>query len=355
MKIDYFWRAGLFLLMIGYSWTGQVMADDQPMTITVSGEAILIDNNLPQARQSALQEAFSAALTQLLGSYINAESYTHNYESIERGVYSKTQGYVKNYQILKENVNDELLTITVQVTIVTKAILDDLTALGVILHAVGNPTLLVLGDDDGLTDSPSAQFFKQAFAEKGFQLIQSDQPQADIIVRLTGRIRNQSELGAMRGAVTALEASAYWRTNNRLIATSSKMGNGAGPNDSDALKAAYARAAENLFPDLLNTILTRWQDEANNGHPIEVTVANADYRQAQLLRGRFSRLLGVRKTILKSFSGDLASFIVDFSGNTDLLADLIQRTHYQDISLQVTRLETDRIFLKVSNINIPPA
>jgi hypothetical protein len=324
------------------------MADDQPMTITVSGEAILIENNLPQARQRALQEAFSAALTQLLGSYINAESYTRNYESIERGVYSKTQGYVKNYQVLKETVNEELLTITVQVMIVTKAVLDDLTALGVILHAVGNPILLVQGDDEGLTDSPSAQFFKQAFAEKGFQLIQSEQPQADIIVRLTGRIRNQSELSAMRGAVTTLEASAYWRTNNRLIATSSKMGNGAGLNDSDALKAAYAKAAENLFPDFLKPILARWQDEANNGHPIEVTVANADYRQAQLLRSRFSRLLGVKKTALKSFSGDLASFIVDFSGSADLLADLIQRTHFQNISLQVTRLEIDRIVLKAS-------
>lgn len=80
-------------------------------------------------------------------------------------MYSKTQGYVKNYQVLKENANDELLTITVKVTIVTKDVLDDLTALGVILHAVGNPTLLVQGDDEGLTDSPSAQFFKHSDSE----------------------------------------------------------------------------------------------------------------------------------------------------------------------------------------------
>lgn len=348
MKTAHFRLAGLCLLLMGYSWAGPVMADDQPMTITVSGEAILVENNLPQARQHALREAFSAALTQLLGSYINAESYTRNYESIERGVYSKTQGYVKNYQVLKENMDDDLLTVTVQVTVMTKPVLDDLTALGIILQAVGNPVILVQGDDEGLADSQSAQFFKQALAEKGFQVIQSDPSQADIIVRLTGRIRNQSELNSMHGAIAAVEATAHWRNNNRLIATGSTMGNGAGLNNSDALKAAYTKAAETLFPDFLKSTLTRWQDEANNGHPIEVTVANTDYRQAQLLHSRFARLLGVKKATLKSFSGDLAIFIVDFSGNADLLADLIQRTRYQNISLQVTWLEIDRISLKAS-------
>ncbi len=347
MKIYYFWLAGLCLLLVGYSWTEQAMADDQPMTITVSGEAILVENNLPQARQRALREAFSAALTQLLGSYINAESYTRNYESIERGVYSKTQGYVKNYQVLKENVDDDLLTVTVQVTVMTKPVLDDLTSLGIILQAVGNPVILVQGDDEGLADSQSARFFKQVLAEKGFQVIQSDPSQADIIVRLTGRIRNQSELNSMHGAIAAVEATAHWRNNNRLIATRSTMGNGAGLNDTGALKAAYAKAAATLFPDFLKSTLARWQDEANNGHPIEVTVANTDYRQAQLLRSRFARLLGVKKATLKSFSGDLANFILDFSGNVDLLADLIERTHYQNISLQIKRLEVDRLLLKV--------
>ena len=96
----------------------------------------------------------------------------------------------------------------------------------------------------------------------------------------------------------------------------------------------------------MKSTLTRWQDEANNGHPIEVIVANADYRQAQLLRSRFAKLLGVKKATLKGFSGDLASFILDFSGNVDLLAEMIERTHYQNIALQITRLEVDRLFLK---------
>ncbi|MDS4032379.1 MAG: flagellar assembly protein T N-terminal domain-containing protein [Candidatus Contendobacter sp.] len=346
MKTAHSGLAGLCLLLMGFSWAGPVMADDQPMTITVSGEAILVENNLPQARQHALREAFSAALTQLLGSYINAESYTRNYESIERGVYSKTQGYVKNYQVLKESVNDELLIITVQVTVMTKPVLDDLTALGIILQAVGNPVVLVQGDDEGLVDSQSTQFFKQILAEKGFQVIQSDPSQADIIVRLTGRIRNQSELNSMHGAIATVEATAHWSNNNRLIATRSSMGNGAGLNDTAALKAAYTKAAATLFPDFLKSTLTRWQDEANNGHPIEVIVANADYRQAQLLRSRFAKLLGVKKATLKGFSGDLASFILDFSGNVDLLAEMIERTHYQNIALQITRLEVDRLFLK---------
>ncbi|MDG4597266.1 MAG: hypothetical protein P9F75_16525, partial [Candidatus Contendobacter sp.] len=50
----------------------------------------------------------------------------------------------------------------------------------------------------------------------------------------------------------------------------------------------------------------------------------------------------------RSFSGSLANLVLDFGGNADLLADLLQRTHYQNISLQVTRLETDRILLNAT-------
>lgn len=290
MNRSYRWWLVCCLLLLGCWLPSLIAADDKPVTVTVQGEALIPEGDIPQARQRALQEAFSAALTQVMGSYISAESYTRNFESIERGVYGKTQGYIKHYQIQQDSVDRNVLTLTVQVTVSTQAVLDELTALGIVLSGMGNPILRVEGTDEGLSEPRSVEVFQQKLGEKGFQMLNKDDAgQAEVIVRLAGSVRSASRVAGMQGAITALNASAYWRKDNRLIASTATVSNGAGMTEVDALKAAYGAAADTLFPEFLQHLVVKWQDEINNGRPIQLTVTGGTYRQAQMFQQRLAR------------------------------------------------------------------
>ncbi|NJN48166.1 MAG: hypothetical protein HC808_18690 [Candidatus Competibacteraceae bacterium] len=319
-----------FCLLLWWSWCGPLAAErptNPPAdTVTVQGEA-LIDHDLPQARKRALQEAFSAALTQLLGAYLSAESYTRNYESLERGVYSKTQGYVKDYQVVHEAVTEGVLALTVQVTVTIEDVQDDLNALGIVLQSLGNPAVAVAGVDEGLTEPESVRVFQAAMADKGFRVLAGNSTQADVVIRLTGQVRNRSQISGMTGAVIALNAQATWQADKRVITSVATVSNGAGLNATDALKAAYAQAAIELVPELLQGVLVRWQDEMNNGRPLEITVNDADYSQAQSIRRRLNRLFGVKGARFKDFTTDHARITVYFTGTSDLLAELIEKTN----------------------------
>lgn len=349
MNPSYRWWLAGCLLLLG-CWPPWLMAaDDKPVTVTVQGEALITEGNTPQARQRALQEAFSTALTQVMGSYISAESYTRNFESIERGVYGKTQGYIKHYQIQQESVDRNVLTLTVQVTVSTQAVLDELTALGIVLSGMGNPVLRVEGTDEGLSEPQSVEVFQQKLGEKGFQVLNKDDAgQAEVIVRLAGSVRSASRVAGMQGAITALNASAYWRKDNRLIASTATVSNGAGMTEADALKTAYGAAADTLFPEFLERLLAKWQDEINNGRPIQLTVIGGTYRQAQMFQQRLARLFGVRSAVLKSFSGNEASILVSFAGTADLLGQLIAKTDFREISVDILELGPGQVKLAVA-------
>lgn len=124
-----------------------IRAADNVVTVEVWGEALIQDRDRPRARERALQEAFSAAITQVMGAFITAESFTRNYVSIERSVLGRTKGYVKTYQILQELTDGDFLRLLVIVTVSKEEIKDDLTALGILLDAMGNPVISLRGKE----------------------------------------------------------------------------------------------------------------------------------------------------------------------------------------------------------------
>jgi len=328
----------------------QAASADELRTVTVQGEALILEGDVPHARQRALQEAFNAAITQIMGSYINAESYTRNFQSIEHSVFSRTQGYVREYRILNETHDGELLALSAEVTVVGDAVLDDLTALGIVLDAIGNPVVRVDGHDEGLSESTSRKFFESLLTARGFQVVdQASAESADVIVRLEGRLRNRSQVGGLLGAVVELSASAYWQDSDRLITSGSMRANGAGMVEQDALKLAYERAAEGLFPDFLQGLLGQWQSEINSGRPIDVSVTSVDYQQLTRFSSRLSRVFGVGRVTTRRFSGNSADLVVTFTGTPDLLARLIGMTDFEDLAVDITALDMGGLSLRLGN------
>lgn len=327
----------LLLLCMMLSWSAPALAENSNdiSTVTVVGEAIIIDNDIPRAKKRALQEAFSAALAKTMGSFVSAESFTHNYESLERGVFSRTEGYIKNYNVLSEAIDAGIVQLNVKVSVSISSIKDDLTALGILIDNLGNPGIYVEGQDEGLQQAQSAEVIKMLLANKGFQVL-AHRTDADIVVSSKGKILTQSEIGGMIGVVSSIEIRADWSNSGYRINSRTHQSNGAGPSVTHALKAAYKTTTTQVFPAFLDSVLARWQDELTNGRTIGILVHSQNIKSIQQFRHRLSKLFGVKKATIKSFTGKSALVNTKYVGTTATLAELVNRVDFSDSNLTAT-------------------
>jgi len=314
-------------------------------TVDVNGEAVIYQGDKSQARRRALDEAFSAALTQVMGSWISAESFTRNYQSIERGVYGRTQGYIKTYEILATRETGESLSLRVRVTVSTGRIKNDLAAMGILLDRLDNPTLVVTGSEQGLTPPQSLPVLRNTLIAQGIRVLDAQDPAgADLVVRLEGRIQNQTQMPAvgMHGAVVDLQARVYWRQEQRLLVSESTQANGAGISATAALSQAYRDAATRLAPLLLDKLVAKWRDEANDSRLITLVVSGS-HAQVRRFIARLGRVFGVRKASLKTYGHGEAELSVRFTGSASLLADLIARTRFEGLRAEIVEVGQARL------------
>ncbi|WP_295587486.1 flagellar assembly protein T N-terminal domain-containing protein [uncultured Lamprocystis sp.] len=324
----------LAVLLIGALFIVPVIAQTEAPTagvkvVTCAGEALIDGADLPAARQRALQEAFAAALTQTLGAYLSAESFTRNFESIERGVYHRTAGYIKTYSVLDETSKDGVLEVRIEAQVSTGPLKDDLTAMGILLDAVGNPVVAVQGQDQGVDPPASVLRFREEFARQGLRLADSAEP-SDVLLRLRGQVQSSNALGGvgLHGVVVALAAEAVKPADNRAILSAAESANGAGLNETAALADGYAKAADRLFPIVLERLTRAWQAEVNTGRLIPVQVRVADLPALIRFKQRLARVFGVDKVELKQFQPGLGELLVRFRGAPAQLAELTGMTQF---------------------------
>jgi hypothetical protein len=332
-----------------------VTADPDAAVVQVEGEALVTNGNLPEARERALQEAYSAALTKVLGSYISAESYTRNFESIDRGVYSRTRGYIKRYEVLKETTTEGILQLQVRVEVSTAPLKDDLTALGILQDAIGNPLLLVQGEEQSLAPPVSVRKFREDLAQRGFRLAQGETDPADVLIRLRGSLQSSSEIGGvgMYGAIVSLEAAASWRKSGQSILTAAETANGAGINLQSALADGYTKAAQRLFPLFLERLVSSWQAELSTGRLVPIEVRVASLADLTRFKQRLGKIFGIDKVELKQFQPGLGELLVRFRGSAPQLAELIEKTTFPGQTVSVESL--NQAGLVISAHTISPA
>ena len=350
-------RALLFLLaaLIGVAPIAPLVAQPEEQEVqvtilTVEGEAVIEGVDLPAARQRALQEAFAAALTQALGVYLTADSFTRNFESIDRSVYTRTEGYIKTYSILNETDKDGLLQVQVEAQVSTEPLKDDLTALGILLDATANPATRVQGEEQGLEVPISVRRFEEELTRHGFQVQSSDAGPHDVLFRLNGRVQSSNEIGGlgMYGAVVSLDARATWEPGGRAIGSVAESANGVGITVEAALKDAYGKAAEKAFPALLERVTDTWQAERSTGRPVSIEVHAAEMSDLTGFKRRLGRVFGVDKVDLKGFKPGRGDLLVRFRGSAPQLAELIQMTDFQHHSVRVTAVDNSALVLSVA-------
>ncbi len=331
--------------------TGQAYIEEEFEFVTVWGEALIYDKNLQQAKDHALQEAFSTAIAQIMGSFITAEIYTRYYDSIERSVLSKTREYVRTYKILKELTEGELLRVQVTISISKAVIKDDLAVLGILLDTMGNPVVEITGNDEGLDVPESIPAFKRILSAKGFYLLDQSQGKlSDVIIQLSGKITNRSIIDntGFYGNMVELKAKAVQRSTKKIIASKNIVGNGAGLSETAALKQAYQQAAESLSSGLIELISEKWEEELRNGRMLSLIVKADDYNKIQGFTKYMGRVFGVKKADMKYFQNGEARYSVRFAGRAETLTELILKGTLGDFNISVKSFDSNSIELSVN-------
>jgi len=329
------------------------------VTVVVWGESPIQEGNIAQARELALQDGFTQAVIQVLGVHISTQSFMENYVSIEqsllhqdygKSINTKTRGYIKTYEIIETAQQPDNLRLKLKIVVSEDPIKNDLTALGIVLDAMGNPIIKLRGADEGLESSRSVAVFKPILAAKGFYLIESvPGKQSDVIIKLRGIVSNLNNIGdsGLVCAVVELQAEVRQQGSQKIVSSKHNVSNGCGLNEIAALRQAYERAAETLAPEMIDSVAEIWGREVTSGRDIELTVGVSDYKNATVFTKYLGRVFGVKKVDLKSFQDGKAHYIVRFTGQSQTLADLILKMPLWNFEVSVQGIAADSIALLI--------
>ena len=126
--------------------------------VVATGEAKIVNENISQAKDEALQKAFLETVRKTIGTYVNKQVLMQNQQVLKNNIYSKVEGYVTDYQILNESRVDGYYRVEISAR-ATNKLWEELERLGFILRTqVGNPRCLLLLNDSSQGNSFS--FFK---------------------------------------------------------------------------------------------------------------------------------------------------------------------------------------------------
>lgn len=346
-------------------------AETSTETIIVYGESPIYDGKVIPARQRALEDAFRNAVRKVLGTFVTAESYTQNAISIDDSIMTKAKGYITTYEILEEQKDKESILLKVNVVISIEPIKDDLTAMKILIEAMGNPRIILLIDEDGqetIRNSYAAENITKALTKKGFNIVDpfstgnltekeilnafekgnfigldSDKLQAEILMLGKGRVENitEVEMSGLIGCIVNLNIKVTSLDTGKIVTEQNTRINGVGANRESAYKNAFSKAGENISSLLIDEITIVWGSSLLNGRDINLEISVNDYNKLKDFKRRISYLFGVRHVNQQYFKDGKSLFLLKFTGSAQTLADIISTTYFMDIKVIITELSND--------------
>ena len=319
-------RWGLILLVIVFlvsSFTG-LRAQVPEKVVTAEGMAAGSDL---QARDEAINRALRRAIEQGVGSLVDSESMTQNYQLLDDKIYSHVKGYVKGYEIISDNEGaDNIYRIKVEAVVALGLLNKDLRALNIIKEKKGNPRVMVLMREfvDGL-DRPSELVqteMEKIFLAKGFPVVDQSQmemiKERDVALSYTnpkkaavlGRqfgaevvIVGQAEsnlaessmpYGVQVFAYTAdITAKAIKTDTAAVMAVDSASGTERGSGRIPTANKALASAGRKMAGTMMYRIVEQWRSEVFNTVSIQLVIDNMQPADVDILKQDLYAIRGV--------------------------------------------------------------
>ncbi len=352
--------------------------------VTTSGEAVIVGEDLPAAREEALVDAQRNALEQTLGVKIRAQSAVQDYRMVDDVVLSLISGYVKKTRLVSERREGDQLILEVECVVARELSEEEA------LKYLRNFSLL-LGfsteidgktvEDDRLANGFSAELVRANFdlrdllqlaSLKGFDryteaaIKSEDRDAARWVGRqmlanvvLVGKVRlkqsKKKEITGFAGTVGAIayegwvEARAYETESGQIVAQSAtpvEGFKGVGDTPQTAVTEVLKRAETFLQNDLLPQLVAY---SGKKSRPITIEIEGlpdfTEFQQVKQLLNNI-RFRDTEVVDLGFEAGKTSTFRFNYSENINLVAFKLDRIP----GLEVTERTSNRIVCRYSHL-----
>lgn len=336
-------------------------------------------NDPAAARERALDNALRRAVEQAVGTMIESQTATDNYELLDDRIYSQARGFVKSYKILSEKTDADsgAVRIKVEAVVSTGKVTGELGALKLLQRRMKMPRVVVAVSEktwdhaawwwgrEGVSEAETAVI--RVLREKGFTVLDSRalKQAAGMLAEASGAdgepdsliaagrkagaeviIFGQAELqdeGAIRGS--ALHSYAGHLTLRAVKAdTGESLGTATGArktaniSGTGAMPEIYRGMATAATGSLVDEIAQKWSDELTGSRMVMLTVSGLDAATAEKLRGALAKnARGAAGVTLRAFSGSTAEYQVDFRGDAEDLARELPKAAVPGCALSITK------------------
>lgn len=354
--------------------SGARLAGAQPApaakTIEVEGMAAVINGDIGQARDKALDDAKRKAVEQVAGTQVSSESISENFQLVEERIYARASGFVKSYQIKSELKDGDTYVVKISATVDAGAIADDLQQ----LFAVKPRVIVLIAEQNvggaGFSFWWGAKGFSSELDLMQSALIQQWQPKGFKFVdpgMLKGKLKvtkgmQRADLGnsdaltlgkgadadvAIVGKVVVTDAGpvmegvkmrSFHAVGNlrvlnvdtgEIITVADDTDTAAHIDGNQGGRLAIKKLAEKLGASLQREIIKKWTGEAAGAQTIEVVVKGAS--KPSVLRDLKAMLTnevrGIERVDIRRKTKDATFLDVRLRGSTrDLQAQLEDKT-----------------------------
>jgi hypothetical protein len=335
----------------------------QSSTIESQGVAAIVQGNLDISRDKAIEDALRNAVEQATGSLIENETLVENYQLLSDKIYSQSKGYVQSYEVMDEKAEEGLYRVTIQATVASGELKNDLRALNILMRQVRKPRVMVLFEEILSQDVNSGRLAEYAVSkvllERGFTLVDADVVRRNLGregVRglLAGDERVAAVIGDKYGAEMLLIGTAQATTsevtigdiriNSNQAVVSAKLvradtgevkvsetRQAAKPhvNSLTGKQMAIAEASEYLANDMIDRMIEIFQEQVYNIANVNLTIYGLQgYAHLQEVIQLISdNVRGIKEIYQRNYTMGTADLEVELTGSTQsLAADLTNRT-----------------------------
>jgi hypothetical protein len=360
----------------------------QSTTVESQGVAAIVRGNRDISRDKAIEDALRNAVEQATGSLIENQTLVENYQLLSDKIYSQSRGYVQTYEVLNEKEDQGLYRVTIQATVASGDLKNDLRALNLLMRQVRKPRVMVLFEETMSEGVKSGRLAEDAISkvllDSGFKLVDADTVrrnlgQDKVQGLLAGDGRVAAVISDKYGAEMLLLGTAQAVTNevtigdikinsNQAVISAklvradtgevkvSETRQAAKPhvNSLSGIQMAIAEASELLANDMIDKIIQVFHEEVYNIANVNLTIFGLQgYGHLQEVIQLISdNVRGIKEIYQRTYTMGTAELEVELTGSTQSLAadlttrkfgnykfDIKESTHNQ---LQVYVTQTNR-------------
>lgn len=352
----------LVLLLVFLVGIVPQIAMSQPTTVESQGVAAIIRGNLDISRDKAIEDALRNAVEQATGSLIENETLVENYQLLSDKIYSQSRGYVQTYEVLNEKVDQGLYRVTIQATVASGELKNDLRALNVLMRQVRKPRVMVLFEEtmsEGVNSGRLAEdAVSKVLLDNGFKLVDANTVRRNLghdKVRglLAGDGRVAAVISDKYGAEMLLLGTAQAVTNqvtigdikinsNQAVISAKLVRADTGEvkvsvtrqaakphvNSLAGIQMAISEASELLANDMIDKIIQIFREEVYNIANVNLTIFGLQgYGHLQEVIQLISdNVRGIKEIYQRNYTMGTAELEVELTGSTQsLAADLTTR------------------------------